>query len=259
MSAIAGRLEGQVAIVTGAGQGIGRAIAAVFCDAGASVALLGRTEAKVQDAAAELAGRGGKAIALRCDVGDRGDVDAAVAATIDAFGHIDILINNAQGGPINSNIPTAEISEEVMLEFLRSGPLGSLFMMQACFPSLRDAGGGSIVNFGSGIGVRGASKKVGYATAKEAIRGLTKVAAIEWGKYGVRVNEIVPAAWSPQADEFQQQHPEAWERLRRETPLRRMGDPYEDIGRAVLALVSDDMKYVTGASLVLDGGLVLTR
>lgn len=86
MSELASRLEGKVAIVTGAGQGLGRAIAAALCDGGASVALLGRTEAKVADAAAELCERGGKAVALRCDVGDRGDVDAAVAASVNAFG-----------------------------------------------------------------------------------------------------------------------------------------------------------------------------
>ncbi|OBK66274.1 short-chain dehydrogenase [Mycobacterium colombiense] len=256
---MAGRLDGQVAIVTGAGQGLGRAIAEVLCDAGASVALLGRTETKVVDAAAELRDRGAKAIALRCNVSERGDVDVAVAASVDAFGRLDILINNAQGGPLGSKLASADVSEEVIMEFFRTGPLGSLNMMQACFPSLCDAGGGAIVNFGSGIGVRGESGKAGYAMAKEAIRGLTKVTAIEWGKYGIRVNEICPAAWSPAAEEYRKNFPETWERLRRATPLRRMGDPYDDIGRAVLALVSDDMRYLTGASLMLDGGLVLQR
>lgn len=259
MSAIAGRLEGKVAIVTGAGQGVGRGIAGVLCDAGASVALLGRTEAKVADAASELGQRGGTAIALRCDVAERADVDAAVAGTLDTFGRLDILINNAQGGPLGIKIPTAEVAADVILEFFRTGPLGSLYMMQACFPSLRDSGGGAVVNFGSGIGVRGEPEKAGYAMAKEAIRGLTKVTAIEWGKYGIRVNEICPAAMSPAAEKYRKKFPATWDKLRRATPLRRMGDPCDDIGRAVLALVSEDMKYLTGATLMLDGGLVMQR
>lgn len=259
MNAVAGQLEGRVAIVTGAGQGLGRAIAAVLSDAGAAVALLGRTQAKLDDAAAELRDRGARVIALRCDVADRADADAAVAATRDAFGCIEVLINNAQGGNLGAGAPTAEVSDDDVLEFLHTGPLGSLHMMQACFPLMRDVGTGAIVNFGSGIGVRGAAGMAGYAMAKEAIGGLTKVTAIEWGKYGIRVNQVCPAGWSPAAQTYRDERPARWDKLRRETPLRRLGDPYEDIGRAVLALVSDDMKYLTGATLMLDGGQVIQR
>jgi 2-hydroxycyclohexanecarboxyl-CoA dehydrogenase len=259
VTAVAGRLAGRAAIVTGAGQGLGRAIAAVLCDAGASVALVGRTEAKVVDAARELRERGGQALALRCDVSVRDDVDAAVSATLDAFGRIDILVNNAQGGKLGVPTPTTDLTDDDVLEFLTTGPIGSLHMMQACFPALCQAGGGAVLNFGSEIGVRGVPKMGGYAMAKEAIGALTKVTANEWGKHDIRVNQICPAGRSPSADAFQHADPKRWNALMREIPLRRLGDPYDDIGRAVLALVSDDMKYLTGATLMLDGGRVVQR
>lgn len=258
MSRIAGRLQGRVAVVTGAGQGLGRAIAAVLCDAGASVALLGRTKSKVADAADVIRDGGGEALALRCDVAVREDAQAAVNATLEAYGKIDILINNAQGGPTGVPAPTADVTDDDIQEFLLTGPLGSLHMMQAAFSALSETRG-AVVNFGSEIGVRGVAKMVGYAMAKEAIGALTKVTANEWGRYGIRVNQVCPAGSSPSAEAFQEADPKRWQAILRGIPLQRLGDPYDDIGRAVLALVSDDMTYLTGATLMLDGGRVLQR
>ncbi len=258
MNGVAGRLQDRVAMVTGAGQGLGRAIAAVLCDAGASVVLLGRTESKVIDAADELRAGGGNALALRCDVADRDDANAAVQATLEAFGKVDILINNAQGGKLGITTPTEDITDADVLDFLTTGPLGSLHMMQAAFPALCETHG-AVLNFGSAIGVRGTPQMVGYAMAKEAIGALTKVTANEWGRHGIRVNQVCPAGLSSSAEVFQQADPKRWQKILRAIPLQRLGDPYDDIGRAVLALVSDDMAYLTGATLMLDGGQVLQR
>jgi NAD(P)-dependent dehydrogenase (short-subunit alcohol dehydrogenase family) len=186
-------------------------------------------------------------------------VDAAVAAVLDQLGGIDILINNAQGGNTNVYEATVSTSDEMVLETFRTGPLGTLHMMQACFESLRDSGHGAVVNFGSGIGVRGAPGMAAYAMAKEAIGGLTKVTAIEWGKHQIRVNLVCPAGWSPASEKYWDENPKRWEQLQKNTPLRRLGDPYDDIGRAVLSVVTDDLKYLTGATLMLDGGQVLMR
>jgi 2-hydroxycyclohexanecarboxyl-CoA dehydrogenase len=182
-----------------------------------------------------------------------------VDATLREFGRLDALINNAQGGNLSTFDATAGVSEEAVLECFRTGPLGSLFMMQACFAALRDSGHGAIVNFGSGIGVRGAPGMAPYSMAKEALNGLTKTTAQEWGKHGIRVNLVAPVGLTPASAVYRDENPERWEKHLRATPLRRMGDPYSDIGMAVVALVSDEMKYLTGATLMLDGGQVLLR
>ena len=252
------RLEGKVAVVTGAGQGLGRAIALVLAREGCAVSISGRTESKVVGVADEIAAAGGRVIARRCDVGARDDVDAMVAATIDELGTIDIVINNAQGGDPGTPRATADLSEDDVLETFRTGPLGSLFVMQACFPALREHGG-SIVNFGSAMGVGGTAKHAPYAMAKEAVRALTKVTAREWGRYGIRVNTICPAAMPPGAEQYRDASPERFEAIVRAIPLQRFGDAELDVGCAVAALVSDDFRFLTGATLMLDGGqLMLT-
>jgi 2-hydroxycyclohexanecarboxyl-CoA dehydrogenase len=258
-----GRLTGRVAIITGAGQGLGRGIAAALADEGAAVALLGRTRQKVVDASNELLGKGHKAIAVECDVADRASVDRAVAESLAAFGRIDILINNAQGGSegaaLGVGAPTVDLNDDDVLEYFRTGPLGTLHLMQAAFPSLRESDHAVVINFGSALGVRGGPRMAAYAMAKEAIGGLTKSTAIEWGRYGIRVNQVCPNGMSPAAEKYRDDNPARWERIQREIPLGRFGDAYDDIGRAIVALVSDDMKFVTGATIMLDGGQVMLR
>ena len=251
MSEVPGRLAGHVSVITGAGQGIGRGIALAMAKEGASVALAGRTLRKVQDVAGEIAGLGGRALAVECDVSCRKQVDEAVAATVAAFGGIDSLVNNAQS---SSQQTLEETTDQHADECWRSGPMGTLYGMQAALPHLRARGGGSIVNFGSGTAIRGDQTFGAYAMAKEAIRGLSRVAAREWGPYGIRVNVVVPTALSPSAAEYMAANPEMAERINAEIPLGRTGDPERDIGRAVAALVSDDMSYLTGATLMLGGG-----
>jgi 2-hydroxycyclohexanecarboxyl-CoA dehydrogenase len=253
------RLAGRVAVVTGAGQGVGKGVAAALADEGASVALLGRTPQKVIDVSNELTERGCAALGIGCDVSNRDAVNSAVAQTLATFGRIDIVINNAQGGALGISVPTIDLSDEDVLEFFSTGPLGTLHLMQAAFPALRDSDHPVVINLGSAIGVRGGSRQAAYAMAKEAIGGLTKSAAIEWGKYGIRVNLVCPAAWSPGAETYRDQDPARWEQVQRSIPLRRFGDPYDDIGRAIVALVSDDLHYLTGATIMLDGGQVMLR
>ena len=134
--------------------------------------------------------------------------------------------------------------------------MATFLCMQAAFPHMRERGG-SIVNLGSNTAIIGAPLFGAYAIAKEGIRGLSRVAASEWGRFGIRVNVICPFGDSPAAVQFNTEHPDAAKDILRNTPLRRMGDCEQDIGRAVAALASDDMSYLTGATLMLDGGMTI--
>lgn len=248
-----GTLSGRVALVTGAGQGIGRGVALAMAKHGAHLALVGRTFTKVETVAEEVRGHGGVALPIACDVSNRDQVDAAVAQLIEEFGQLDVVVNNAQSSVQSQLEETTERDLELCW---RSGAMGTFYVMQAAFPHLRDRGG-SVINFGSTTALIGDPSFGAYAMAKEAIRGLSRVAAKEWGRYGIRVNVVVPTALSESAREFSEANPERFAGYLKQIPLGRMGDPEDDIGRAVALLAADDMGYLTGATLMLNGGRVL--
>ncbi|MFF3371622.1 SDR family NAD(P)-dependent oxidoreductase [Streptomyces sp. NPDC002680] len=247
------RLSGKTALITGGGQGVGRGIALALAAEGACVVITGRTENKLKDAADEILGRGGRVHTVVGDVGERADVDRMVAETVEEFGGLDVLVNNAQSSVQRRLEHTSY--DDVELTY-RSGPLATFHAMQAALPYLRESRG-SVVNLGSSAAVQGEVSFAAYAMAKEAVRGLTRVAAREWGVYGIRVNVVCPAALSPAAEAYFAEHPEKAASVVAGIPLGRMGDPERDIGRAVVALVSDDMGYLTGATLMLEGGRTL--
>jgi NAD(P)-dependent dehydrogenase (short-subunit alcohol dehydrogenase family) len=244
-------LSDKVAIVTGAGQGVGRGVALALAGEGARVAVLGRTESKCVAVADEIRERGGEAISLRCDVENRDDVNASVAATIASWGQLDILVNNAQALVYKS---VRKIDEADMEAMWQSGPMGTLRFMQECFPHLRERQG-CVVNMGSGSSILPQATMSGYAMAKEAIRVLTRVSALEWGKFGIRVNAVCPLADTPGFGEFKNANPGAFESMVLPlVPLGRLGDVETDIGRSVVYLCSADGGYVTGTTLMVDGG-----
>jgi NAD(P)-dependent dehydrogenase (short-subunit alcohol dehydrogenase family) len=247
---MADRLIGRVALVTGGGQGIGRGIALALAAEGADVTISGRRAEPLEQVVKEIEARGGTARTTVGDVGERADAERMVAETVAAYGRLDALINNAQSSVQRFLSDTTD--DDVMLAF-RTGALGSLYTMQAAFPYLKERGG-SIVNFGSSTAITGDASFGSYAMAKEAIRGLSRVAATEWGRFGIRVNTVVPSAMSPAAEEWRDRHPETFASHVKQTPLGRLGDCEADIGRAVAALVSDDMQYLTGGTLMLGGG-----
>jgi NAD(P)-dependent dehydrogenase (short-subunit alcohol dehydrogenase family) len=243
-------LQGKVALVTGAGQGVGQGIALALAARGAKVAVVGRTLAKCEKTAGLIADRGGAAVALECDVKQLASLEAAVEATVENFGTIDILVNNAQEVPLGE---LHAISEEAFEAGWQSGPLATLRLMKLCHPHLK--GGGSIVNLASTAARRwDASGYSAYAAVKEAIRALTRGAASEWGADGIRANVILPHAKSPGLEWWIENNPEESAAFIATIPMGRVGECEEDIGRFVATLCSDDCAYVNGQSIAIDGG-----
>ncbi|MGO3326144.1 SDR family NAD(P)-dependent oxidoreductase [Gordonia sp. (in: high G+C Gram-positive bacteria)] len=250
-----GELSGAVALVTGAGQGVGRGIASALASRGASVVAVGRTLPKVEAVAAELRSRGLSAHAVRCDVTDPDDSAQMVDEVVRTFGGPSILINNAQ---TTFNRHLLDHTEDEYRQIMDSGPLATWRLMTLCHPHLK--GDGAVVNLGSAAGVRWDPSGYGlYAAAKEAVRSLTRTAACEWADDGIRVNAILPLAMSPALSQWSEARPNEAEEYLRTVPLHRFGDPEHDIGAAVAFLCSDQARYITGHSLPVDGGQVLMR
>ena len=246
------QLEGKVALVTGAGQGVGLGIALALAGAGAAVVVAGRTLAKVEASAELIRARGGQALAVVADVKDAASLEQAVAAAAAAFGGVDILVNNAQEVPLGR---LEDVSDEAFMAGFESGPLATFRLMKLVRPLMAARGGGTIINLASSAGIRWDMSGYGaYGAVKQAIRALTRAAAAEWGGAGIRVLTIAPHAESPGLKWWVENNPEEATAFFRTIPLGRIGRLEEDIGRAVAALCSSELGYLTGATIPLDGG-----
>jgi 2-hydroxycyclohexanecarboxyl-CoA dehydrogenase len=255
-----GRLDGKVGIVTGGGRGIGLGIALALAAEGANIAIAEINGQRAERAAAEVRERGVDVCAVACDVRSRVDVDAAVEQTVKELGSIDILVNNAIATGSDPALaasggqrPLIETTEELMRLQWESGLLGTFHFMQACYPYLRGRDT-SIVNVASRAGTDGIAGYGAYASAKEAIRALSRVASREWGADGIRVNVICPHARTPSQQKFAEANPGMEEQLIARVPLGRLGDAELDIGGAVVMLSSPDARYVTGQTIMVNGG-----
>lgn len=248
-----GGLDERVAMVTGAGRGIGRGVALAMAEAGARVGLVDIDGDTVEETAALVRDAGGEAFATQGDVAGRADCERAIAGTVDAFGGLDVLVNNAAWTP-TPGLRLLDFDDATFRRVLETNLQATFQCMQIAHPHLARSGHGAIINFASGSGTLGRETQGAYAAAKEGIRGLSRVAAREWGPDGIRVNTVCPFANSPGMIEWAELDPEAHAATIAQIPLRRVGDCRDDVGRVCVFLAGEDAAYVTGQTMWVDGG-----
>ena len=263
-----GFLKGKTAIITGGGRAvlsdgscgsIGYGIATAYAKEGANLVLTGRNVQKLTDAKEELESKYGvKVLPVQADVNAGADNEAVVNHVVEEaikeFGRIDVLINNAQASA--SGVTLADHTTEQFDLAIYSGLYAAFYYMKACYPHLKETKG-TVINFASGAGLFGNFGQCAYAAAKEGIRGLTRVAATEWGKDGINVNIICPLAWTAQLENFEKAYPDAFKANVKMPPAGHYGDVEKEIGRACVQLASPDFKYMNGETITLEGGMGL--
>jgi NAD(P)-dependent dehydrogenase (short-subunit alcohol dehydrogenase family) len=252
-----GRLDGKVALITGGGKGIGRGIARRYAREGAAVTIAEIDADAGRRTAEELAGLGTPGSFVETDVSQREQVEAAVQGVVDQHGRLDILINNAVG--LTPNILLEEKTDDMLAHVLQTGLWATWWSMRAAMPTMREQGDGRIINFYSIDAETGAWLHADYNTTKDAIKGLTRSAAAEWARFGIRVNMIAPAAKGTVFYELVEEHPGFDEMAANMNPLGWVGDPEEDIAPVAVFLGSEDSRYVTGELVHVDGGQHLPR
>jgi NAD(P)-dependent dehydrogenase (short-subunit alcohol dehydrogenase family) len=250
-----GKLRGKVALITGAGSGIGEEIAALFAAEGARVVAADVDARAAERVAQRIAGAGGAAVAVQVDVSRAAEVERVVESTVQRHGRIDVLCNNAGIGVAAVCHETSEADwDRTMAIDLKGVFLGCKYAI----PHMLRQGGGVICNTSSAAGQVGVLNRAAYCAAKAGVLGLTKSIAIDYAEHGIRCNALLPGTVdSPWIGKILSQQPDpAGERRRMAArqPIGRMGTPAE-IARAALYLCSDDAGYVTGSGLVIDGGL----
>jgi NAD(P)-dependent dehydrogenase (short-subunit alcohol dehydrogenase family) len=249
-----GFLDGRAALVTGAAKGVGRGIALALAREGARVAVCDIDDDAARDTVREIADRGDpEAVALHCDVTAAADIDTTVRDVVGRLGTVDILVNNAMSFAsfVRGQTMLDITRDEAELDFL-SGPLAVLAFMQACHPHL--VGGGVVLNASSAAGHRPSARVSVYSAAKAAIVALTRSAAEEWGRDGIRVLAYAPLALSSRVEDTRRNRPENYAAMVEGTFLGRMGDCELDIGRPAAWLCGPDAAFMTGSVVALDGG-----
>lgn len=263
-----GFLQGKTVIITGGGRAtladgscgsIGYGIATAYAKEGANIVITGRNVAKLEDAKKELEEKYGvKVLPIQADVSSGSNneetVKNVIKQTVDAFGRIDVLINNAQASA--SGVTIADHTTEQFDLAIYSGLYATFYYMQACYPYLKETKG-TVINFASGAGLFGNYGQCAYAAAKEGIRGLTRVAATEWGKDGINANVVCPLAWTVQLENFEKAYPEAFKANVKMPPMGHYGNVETEIGRVCVQLANPDFKYMSGETITLEGGMGL--
>ena len=252
---VEGQLDGQVAMVTGAGQGVGEGIARCLAAAGAAVVVATRRAENGEPAAAAIRATGARARFARCDVTDAADVDAAVATAVDAFGGLDIVVHNAVSPP-GPPAPIQAVDDATIAAQIATSTKATFLCARAAHRHLRVRPGTFLV-LTSPAGIEGSGNLPLYGTVKGAQRGLLKSLAREWGPDGIRVNALAPVAWTPALETATAANPTLEARLNARTPLGRIGSAADDVGPVAVFLASGLARHVTGQTVCVDGGRFL--
>ena len=243
------QLKDKTAIVTGGAGGIGQGIVRRFLAEGAKVAIVDVDQAQGEKLLAELEG---EAIFIAKDISVEENAAAIVAETVERFGGLDILVNNAHA---SKQASIMETTKEIWDLSFNTGTMATFYLMRAAYPELKKTRG-SIINFASGAGIKGLPNQVAYAAAKEAIRAITRTAANEWAADGIRANVVSPVALTPGIVQWSKAFPQEYQEVVDAVPLGRLGDPETDIAPIVVFLASKDSQYLTGQTLMADGGSI---
>jgi NAD(P)-dependent dehydrogenase (short-subunit alcohol dehydrogenase family) len=249
---MAGILHEKVALITGAGSGIGRATSVIFGREGARLVLADVAEPGGQETLRMVKDSGADAIFVRTDVSKSQDVEAVVSKAVETFGRLDCAFNNAGIGGAGKLMH--EYSEEEWNRVIAINLTGVWLCMKAEITQMLKQGGGAIVNTSSIMGLTGAIRVPAYTAAKHGVTGLTKAAALEYGRHGIRINAVCPAPiYTPMLMSAFEKRPDIEQRYARSEPMKRLGQP-EEVGEAVAWLCSERASYVTGLPMPVDGG-----
>lgn len=263
-----GHLTGKTAIITGGGKtvlkdgtcgSIGYGIATAYAKEGCNLVLTGRDEQKLADAKEELERLYGIEVLtftanIKNDKESEEIVENVVKESVEKFGRIDVLINNAQAS--EAGVPLAAHTVEQFDLAIYSGLYATFFYMRECYPYLAKTQG-AVINFASSAAMAGGFGQAANGASKEGIRALTRVAATEWAEDGITVNSICPLAWTLQIEKYKKAYPESFKKNWQVPPMGHFGDPELEIGRVCVQLANPDFKYMTGETIMLEGGMSL--
>jgi len=245
-----GTLHGAVAVVTGAGRGLGREIALALSAAGAHVVLASRTQAQLDEVVAEIAARGAEALAVATDVTDESAVDELIRAGVDRFGRLDIVVNNS--GIVDTS-PLLEQSAAAWDRVISTNLRGTYLVTRAAGRHLTAQGSGKVINIASNFALMGVANHAAYSASKAAVIAFTKAMAVEWARHGVQVNAIAPGYFETDLNAAMRADDDMFSRVTRAIPARRMGTPAE-LGPWLLLLAGPASDFMTGEVIVIDGG-----
>lgn len=246
------QLTNKVAIITGGGRGIGFGLAKAFAKEGANLVITGRNETTLQNAKDKLESQYNiKVLPVSGDGAKESDVNNVINKAVEKYGKIDIIVNNAQTS--KSGVMLKDHTKEDFDLAINSGLYATFYYMKAAYPHLKKSQG-SVINFASGAGLFGKLGQSSYAAAKEGIRGLSRVAASEWGPDNINVNVICPLAMTEGLAKWKEEYPDLYEKTIQGIPMQRFADPEKDIGATAVFFASDAGHYITGEAITIQGG-----